>query len=270
MGYGRKNKNFFLLTDSPRRLCANALALSFLAARRGTGLIPTMGIYLAHSFVFCKRLTIAICHGAHCSRPARSVRLRRFRPNAPGAGQGAARAPIRAAASRRRAQVAQLVEHVTENHGVGGSIPPLGTSKIEDLSESRRSRVSYGTTFRTTIEGLRRATVETSTKFPARAPLSPASRSRRCSSARAGPIQAAGALTRMIGITISGKAYAAIADTLPARSAVEKEMAPDGEYYVWLPRTAVKRLLAQREAGETFSEVILRLVERGAYATITR
>jgi hypothetical protein len=25
------------------------------------------------------------------------------------------------------AQVAQLVEHVTENHGVGGSIPPLGT-----------------------------------------------------------------------------------------------------------------------------------------------
>ncbi|HXE26634.1 MAG TPA: hypothetical protein VN637_17265 [Roseiarcus sp.] len=74
----------------------------------------------------------------------------------------------------------------------------------------------------------------------------------------------------MIGITISGKAYAAIADTLPARSAVEKEMAPDGEYYVWLPRTAVKRLLAQREAGETFSEVILRLVERGAYATITR
>jgi hypothetical protein len=28
----------------------------------------------------------------------------------------------------RHAQVAQLVEHVTENHGVGGSIPPLGTT----------------------------------------------------------------------------------------------------------------------------------------------
>src|ERR1700733_7914102 len=28
---------------------------------------------------------------------------------------------------RAGAQVAQLVEHVTENHGVGGSIPPLGT-----------------------------------------------------------------------------------------------------------------------------------------------
>src|SRR3954452_11601418 len=33
----------------------------------------------------------------------------------------------------RGAQVAQLVEHVTENHGVGGSIPPLGTNKINNL-----------------------------------------------------------------------------------------------------------------------------------------
>lgn len=30
-------------------------------------------------------------------------------------------------AARRRAQVAQLVEHATENRSVGGSIPPLGT-----------------------------------------------------------------------------------------------------------------------------------------------
>jgi hypothetical protein len=29
----------------------------------------------------------------------------------------------------RGAQVAQLVEHCTENAGVGGSIPPLGTTK---------------------------------------------------------------------------------------------------------------------------------------------
>jgi hypothetical protein len=37
------------------------------------------------------------------------------------------------------AQVAQLVEHVTENHGVGGSIPPLGTTlKIKNLSGKRR------------------------------------------------------------------------------------------------------------------------------------
>jgi hypothetical protein len=35
---------------------------------------------------------------------------------------------------RARAQVAQLVEHVTENHGVGGSIPPLGTKNLKDLA----------------------------------------------------------------------------------------------------------------------------------------
>ena len=29
-----------------------------------------------------------------------------------------------------RAEVAQSVEHMTENHGVGGSIPPLGTSAL--------------------------------------------------------------------------------------------------------------------------------------------
>src|SRR4029077_15053717 len=33
------------------------------------------------------------------------------------------------------AQVAQLVEHVTENHGVGGSIPSLGT--IQTLPDKR-------------------------------------------------------------------------------------------------------------------------------------
>ena len=37
------------------------------------------------------------------------------------------------------AQVAQLVEHVTENHGVGGSIPPLGTI-AGGRSERRRTR----------------------------------------------------------------------------------------------------------------------------------
>jgi hypothetical protein len=40
----------------------------------------------------------------------------------------------------RGAQVAQLVEHVTENHGVGGSIPPLGTNEIKRLAQSGRSQ----------------------------------------------------------------------------------------------------------------------------------
>jgi hypothetical protein len=85
------------------------------------------------------------------------------------------------------------------------------------------------------------------------------------------PIWAACALNWvMIGITISGRAYAAIAATLPAASAAEKEIASDGEYLVWLPRAVVNRLRALREPEETFSEVILRLRDRGTYAALTR
>ena len=36
---------------------------------------------------------------------------------------------------RPGAQVAQLVEHVTENHGVRGSIPRLGTNKNSHLAK---------------------------------------------------------------------------------------------------------------------------------------
>ena len=60
------------------------------------------------------------------SRPTR-------RRVAPLAGWTATRTTVRERGSNGRArplpgaQVAQLVEHVTENHGVGGSIPPLGT-----------------------------------------------------------------------------------------------------------------------------------------------
>jgi hypothetical protein len=32
------------------------------------------------------------------------------------------------------AQVAQLVEHATENRSVGGSIPPLGTIQMADIT----------------------------------------------------------------------------------------------------------------------------------------
>ena len=82
-------------------------------------------------------------------------------------------------------------------------------------------------------------------------------------------ILGAGALSRMIGITISGKAYAAIAMTLPAGSG-ERETTPNSEYLVWLPRAVVEKLRALREPGETFSDVILRLAARGSYAAITR
>jgi hypothetical protein len=67
----------------------------------------------------------------------------------------------------------------------------------------------------------------------------------------------------MIAISISGKAYAAIAATLPAGHAVEQEIAPDREYRVWLPRAEVNHLRALRASGETFSDVILRLASSG-------
>jgi hypothetical protein len=84
------------------------------------------------------------------------------------------------------------------------------------------------------------------------------------------PFRALARYASMIGITISGKAYSAIAATLRAGAALEREIVPEGEYRVWLPRIAVERLLASREPGETFSDVILRLTERGSFATIIR
>ena len=39
-------------------------------------------------------------------------------------------------------QVAQLVEHLTENQGVGGSIPSLATIQIKKLRAARKLPVS--------------------------------------------------------------------------------------------------------------------------------
>jgi hypothetical protein len=43
--------------------------------------------------------------------------------------------PLPAETRLGRAQVAQLVEHATENRSVGGSIPPLGTTQLIELIE---------------------------------------------------------------------------------------------------------------------------------------
>ena len=75
----------------------------------------------------------------------------------------------------------------------------------------------------------------------------------------------------MIGITISGEAYAAVVSTLPrAGSVTETKVAPKGECRIWLPPDVVNRLRALREPGETFSGVILRLAERGSFAVVGR
>ena len=73
----------------------------------------------------------------------------------------------------------------------------------------------------------------------------------------------------MIGITISGEAYAAIISTLPRTSSIaETKVAPDCEFAVWVPRDLVNRLRDLRQPGESFSSVILRLAERGSLAVI--
>jgi hypothetical protein len=69
----------------------------------------------------------------------------------------------------------------------------------------------------------------------------------------------------MIAITISDEAYSAIAFILPAGHAVEPH---DGQCKLWLPRTFVNHLRALRAPGETFSDVILRLKDRGSFAAI--
>ncbi len=69
----------------------------------------------------------------------------------------------------------------------------------------------------------------------------------------------------MIGITISGKARAAMASTLPT----EQDISSNGEYLIWLPQQIVERLLALRQPGETFSDVILQK-RGGSFASITR
>jgi hypothetical protein len=74
----------------------------------------------------------------------------------------------------------------------------------------------------------------------------------------------------MIAITISGDAYATIAATLAAGPAEGPETAPDREHLVWLPLGAVNHRRAPRAPGETFSDLILPLAQRGSYAAITR
>jgi hypothetical protein len=65
----------------------------------------------------------------------------------------------------------------------------------------------------------------------------------------------------MIRIAISEAAFAAISSTV-ALGAVgyENQTNERRERYVWLPPNVVDRLRAQRRPGESYSDVILRLV----------
>jgi hypothetical protein len=68
----------------------------------------------------------------------------------------------------------------------------------------------------------------------------------------------------VIRIAVSAEAYAAIASILPPGANVGPlEMAPNGQWCVWLPRAVVDRLARMRGHRESYSDVILRLASRG-------
>ena len=69
---------------------------------------------------------------------------------------------------------------------------------------------------------------------------------------------------RMIRIAITEAAFDAIATTLPLGSvSYENAVNARGGRYVWLPPNLVDRLKAQRRPGESYSDVILRLLAAG-------
>jgi hypothetical protein len=68
----------------------------------------------------------------------------------------------------------------------------------------------------------------------------------------------------MIRIAISQAAFDAIASTLPLGSVgYENHVNERGERYVWLPPNVVDGLKAKRRPGESYSDVILRLLAAG-------
>jgi hypothetical protein len=64
----------------------------------------------------------------------------------------------------------------------------------------------------------------------------------------------------MIRIALTPAAYAAIAATLPGTVGVEPQRAPNADYFVWLDPAVVNRLAAMRGPGESYSDVIMRLM----------
>ena len=66
----------------------------------------------------------------------------------------------------------------------------------------------------------------------------------------------------MIRPSITAAAFDAISATLPLGSVgFEREASATGEVLIWLERAAADRLLALRRPGESYSDVILRLVK---------
>ena len=66
----------------------------------------------------------------------------------------------------------------------------------------------------------------------------------------------------MIRIAITPAAFEAVVGTLsPGSVGYENELSPKGERFIWLEPRFVDRLAAMRGPGESYSDVILRLVD---------
>jgi hypothetical protein len=65
----------------------------------------------------------------------------------------------------------------------------------------------------------------------------------------------------MVRICITPAAYAAIAGSLPGNVGVERARAENGDIFIWLDHATIAKLKASRGPGESYSDVILRLLE---------
>jgi hypothetical protein len=66
----------------------------------------------------------------------------------------------------------------------------------------------------------------------------------------------------LIRIAITPAAFDAIAATLPLGSVTfEQQLGANGERFIWLEGRILNKLAAERRRGESYSDVILRLVE---------
>ena len=65
----------------------------------------------------------------------------------------------------------------------------------------------------------------------------------------------------MIRIAVTAEAFEAVTDLLPGNIGFEREPDDNGERLIWLEPHVVNRLRALRGPGETYSDVILKLVE---------
>jgi hypothetical protein len=65
----------------------------------------------------------------------------------------------------------------------------------------------------------------------------------------------------MIRIAITAEAFEAVARILPGSVGYERQPTDNGERLIWLEPHIVAKLRALRGLGESYSDVILRLVE---------